>query len=108
MRRPTIGALRNRVTIEAPADAPDGAGGFTRSFAPLAQVWAKIDPVSARDQFVEQRQEQSTTHVVTIRWRSDVKSQMRILHRGRKLLIQSVIDRDERRRFLICECEEIS
>lgn len=108
MKRPTIGDLRSRATIESPVDAPDGAGGFTRTYALLTQVWAKIEPTSARDEFVEQRQEQSTTHMVTIRWRGDVKSQMRVLHRGRKLLIQSIVDRDERRRFLICECEEIS
>lgn len=108
MKRPAIGALRSRVTIEAPVDAPDGAGGFTRSYATLAQVWAKIDPAGARDDFVEQRQEQSTTHVVTIRWRSDVKSQMRLIYRSRRLLIQSVVDLRERRRFLVCSCEEIS
>lgn len=108
MKPHTIGALRQRVTIESPVDAPDGAGGFTRSFATLAQVWAKIDPAGARDLFVEQRQEQSTTHVVTIRWRGDVKSQMRYIHRGRKLLIKSVVDSDERRFFLVCDCEEIS
>lgn len=108
MKRPTVGALRQRVTIESPVDTPDGAGGFTRSFATLAQVWAKIEATSARDQFVEQRSEQSTTHIVTIRWRGDVRSQMRLLHRGRKLLIESVVDREEQRRFLICICEEIS
>ena len=108
MRRPAVAALRNRVTIEAPVDAPDGAGGFTRDYVALAQVWAKIEPTSGREHFVEQRLEQSTSHVVTIRWRADVKSQMRVLHRGRKLMIRSAVDPDERRRFLVCECEEIS
>jgi SPP1 family predicted phage head-tail adaptor len=106
--RPTIGALRQRVTIEAPVDVPDDNGGFTRSYASLAQVWARIETTGARAQFSEQRLEQSRSHTVTIRWRGDVTSQMRFDFRGRKLAIQGVEDSDERRRFLTCACEEIS
>lgn len=103
-----IGALRHRVTLEAPVDTPDDAGGFSRSFAQVASLWARIVPVAAQDQFVEQQQEQSLSHLVTIRWRADVRSQMRFVHRGRKLLIHSAHDPDERRRFVICRCEELS
>ncbi|MGD9540600.1 phage head closure protein [Methylocystis sp.] len=105
---PRIGVLRHRVTLEAPIDAPDGAGGFLRSFAPLADLWARVAPGGAREDFVEQRTEQATSHVVTIRWRDKVAKDMRFVFRGRKLRIQSIVDPDERRRFLICQCEEIS
>jgi SPP1 family predicted phage head-tail adaptor len=105
---PTIGALRQRVTIEAPVDAPDDIGGADRSYAPLAQAWARIETLGSGEQFVEQRLEQARRFAVTIRWRADVASQMRILFRGRTLLIRSVEDRDETRRFLRCLCEEIS
>lgn len=105
---PRIGVLRHRVTLEAPIDAPDGAGGFSRSFAPVAELWARVAPGGAREDFVEQRAEQATNHVVTIRWRDDVAKDMRLVHRGRRLRIQSAVDPDERRRFLVCHCEEIS
>lgn len=105
---PRIGALRHRVTLEAPIDAPDGAGGFSRSFTPIANLWARVAPTGAREDFVEQRGEQATNHVVTIRWRDGVAKDMRFVFRGRKLRIQSAVDPDERRRFLICQCEEIS
>ncbi|MGD9656567.1 MAG: phage head closure protein [Methylocystis sp.] len=105
---PQIGALRHRVTLEAPIDTPDGAGGFSRSFAPVADLWARIAPAGAREDFVEQRAERATSHVVTIRWRSDVTKDMRFVHRGRRLRIQSVVDLNESRRFLVCQCEEIS
>jgi SPP1 family predicted phage head-tail adaptor len=103
-----IGELRHRVTLEAPVDAPDGAGGFTRSFTPIANLWARIAPSGAREDFVEQRAEQAVSYVVTIRWRGDVTKDMRFVHRGRRLRIQSAFDPDERRRFLVCQCEEIS
>lgn len=104
----TIGALRHRVTLEAPIDAADDAGGFSRSFSPVANLWARIEPSGAREDFVEQRAEQATTLVVTIRWRDGVVKDMRFVHRGRNLRIQSVLDPDEHRRFLICACEEIA
>ncbi len=96
------------MTIEAPVDAPDDLGGFTRSFAPVARVWAQIETLGASDQFVEQRSEQILRCAVTIRWRPDLESQMRFDFRGRKLVIRSIEDSGERRRFLKCLCEEFS
>lgn len=108
MSAQTIGGLRQRVTIEAPQDASDGAGGMTRSYAPLAQVYARIIGTRGEGRFVEERQEQAVTHVAAIRWRADVTSQMRLVFGSRKLLIRAVYDPDGRRRFLECQCEEIS
>lgn len=106
--RAPIGALRHRVTLEAPVDAFDELGGFTRAFASIAQLWARIETQSAGEGFVEQRLEESRRQLVTIRWRSDVTNQMRFDFRGRKLAIRGVADSDERRRFLLCGCEEIT
>jgi SPP1 family predicted phage head-tail adaptor len=106
--RATIGDLRHRVTIESAVDAPDEAGGMVRAYAPLASVWARIESDGAREQFVEQRLEQSRMHIVTIRWREDVNSQMRFDFKGRKLMIRSVEDEDESRWRLKCRCEEVS
>lgn len=103
-----IGAMRRRVTLEQPVDAPDGAGGMTRTYAPLANLWARVTPLRGTDQFVGERQELAIAHDVRIRWRAGVTSQMRFALGGRALRILSVRDEDERRRFLICQCEEIA
>lgn len=103
-----IGELRHRVTLETTTDTPDGAGGFSRAYAPVAQFWAKIEPLAARADFIAGREEQQTTHRVTIRWRGDVEPAMRFDHCGRKLLVRSVVDPGEWRRFLVCDCLEIS
>lgn len=42
------GELRHRLTLEAPVETPDGAGGVTRSFATVATLWAAVTPVSMR------------------------------------------------------------
>ncbi len=105
---PPLGAMRHRVTLEAPVDTYDDHGGFTRDFAPLTQLWARIEPQSAGQDFVEQRLEQLRRHIVTIRWRNDVTSGMRFDFKGRKLVIKGVTDSGERRRFLLCQCEELT
>lgn len=104
----TIGALRHRLTLEAPIDVVDDLGGFTRSFAYVARVWARIETLGTSEQFVEQRMEQTGRHAVTIRWRADVRSGMRFVFRRRALLIRSVMDSDESQKFLTCLCEEFS
>lgn len=104
---PAVGELRVRATIEAPVDTPDDSGAMTRSYAPLGNVWAHVAALTGEDRFVASRQEQSVTHLVRMRWRADVTSEMRFVLRARKLLIHSVYDPDERQRLLICRCEEI-
>lgn len=104
----TIGALRHRLTLEAPVDVPDELGGFTRSFAPVAQLWARIEALGGNEQFIEQQIVQTRRYAVKIRWRPDVANEMRFVFRGRKLVIRNVEDSDEGRRFLKCVCEEFS
>lgn len=107
MSAPSIGDMRLRMTIEAPIDTPDDSGSMTRTYAPLADVWAQITPLSGEARFVADRQEQSISCLARIRWRAGLTSQMRLVAGARKLLIHSVYDPDERRRFLVCRCEDI-
>ncbi|HEY7229417.1 MAG TPA: phage head closure protein [Pseudolabrys sp.] len=43
-----IGALSRRLTLEAPVETPDGAGGVAREFTAVATMWAEVMPLSAR------------------------------------------------------------
>jgi SPP1 family predicted phage head-tail adaptor len=102
-----IGAMRLRMTLEAPVDTPDDSGSATRSYAAIAQVWAQVTPFSGEARFVAEREEQAIACVALIRWRADVTSRMRLVSGARELLVHSVYDPDGRRRFLSCRCEEI-
>ena len=94
------GWIAHRIVIEEPAVLPDGAGGEMRTFLPLATVWAAVTPVRAEAVTEGDRLGGRITHRVTIRWRADVTGGMRIRHRGRILAIDTVVDPDERRRYL--------
>lgn len=102
-----IGELRRRVTLEGYVDLPDETGGFDRSFVAMGKVWAKVEALSAQTQFMEQRLEETRSFAVTLRWRSDVVSQMRLRLGARKLVVMSVEDPDGTARFLRCLCQEV-
>jgi SPP1 family predicted phage head-tail adaptor len=105
--RPTIAMLRHRVTIEAPLDASDDIGGFSRAYATVATVWARVETLDGDAEFAAQRLGERRRIRVVMRWRGDVASQSRLSYRDRRFLVTSVIDPDETRRFLTCLCEEI-
>jgi SPP1 family predicted phage head-tail adaptor len=103
----SIGSMRVSASLETPVESLDDAGTIIRSYAQLAKIWAQIIPLRGEGRFLEGRQEQAITHIARFRWRDGVASQMRLSFRNRTLLIHSVYDEDERRRFLKCHCEEI-
>jgi hypothetical protein len=42
------GALKTRLTIEAPVESDDGQGGLVRGYATFAKAWAQVTQLSAR------------------------------------------------------------
>ena len=61
------GQLRHRVVIKKPAHARDAAGGYTETFQTVATLWARVEPVSAREQMTHEQLQQGITHRVTLR-----------------------------------------
>ena len=102
-----IGALRARLTLEAPTDVMDDNGGFTRTFSTLATVWGEITPTRGWSSFDANQSEEVLTHRIRIRWCSDVSARNRLRLGARIFTIRKVLDEGENRRFLRLDCEEI-
>ncbi len=100
------GRLSARLVLEAPTELPDGQGGVSEGWAPVAELWGRIEPLGASPDEVAGAAIGRVSHRVTIRYREDVLHAMRFTHRGRHLVIRAARDPDETRRYLICECEE--
>ncbi len=100
------GWIAHRIVIERPVAVDDGTGGSRIAFTMLATVWAAIEPVRTAVDPASDRIGSAITHRVTIRYREDVAAGLRIRHRGRLLQVETVIDPDERRRFLLIEARE--
>lgn len=101
-----IGEMRERVTLQSPQRAPDGAGGQDITWTSGATVWAKVEEGRGRERLVGGRRAAETAFTLTIRYRSGITTEMRVLWKGRVLNITGLSDPDGRKRFLELTCEE--
>jgi SPP1 family predicted phage head-tail adaptor len=97
-----VGRLRHRLTLEAPVEMADGAGGVVRSWSDQGQVWASVEPMGANDAVVADKRIGALTHRVTLRHRSDLTLNHRFRLGMRVFFIRALRDPDELGRFLEC------
>lgn len=108
MSAATPGELRRRISIERPADVDDGAGGVTRGFATLAEVFASVEPLSAEEAAAGRALGLNRLWRVTLRARADVTGGCRVAWRGTSFDVLSVRALDADDRFLELLCEEFA
>lgn len=101
-----IGEFRHRLTLQAADEIEDGAGGVTRTWESLGEVWAAIEPLSFDDKVFSDRRVGHLTHRVLVRHRTDITVAHRFVLGARVLAIRAVRDPDERGRLLECLVEE--
>lgn len=105
------GKLRHRIEIQDYTESQDGTtGAVTKSWSTFAEVWAAIEPLSAKE-FMAAQSEQSKVSVrVTLRYRDDLQPNMRLYHAatGRILEIQGVLpDKDSGLEYITLPCSEL-
>ena len=105
--RATIAARRLRVTLEEPVEAADAIGGVSRTFTPRITLWARLEPATLADRAEADRGEAVVTHRLTLRWRTDLTTAMRLAAGPRRFAIHGWFDPDGRRRDLVVRVEEV-
>ena len=104
----TAGALRSRIRLERRVRVPDGAGGSTDAWTPVAVVWANVSPLTGRELEAAQQNDPQRTHTITIRYRSDVSgSDMRAIMSGRVFDLAPPLDVDELHVWLAFSATEV-
>jgi SPP1 family predicted phage head-tail adaptor len=98
--------MRRRLTLQAPVEAPDLAGGVVRSWANVATFWAAVEPLASAAVLVGDAPTSRTTHRITLRWRAGITAGMRLAEGPRLFAIRSAFDPDEHRRRLVLLAEE--
>lgn len=106
MSRPGLGSLRRRVTIERPVLTPVEGGEQTVNWIPVAHVFAEIRAMAGREDLAADALAGTVTHRVRMRYRPGVTADMRLTWGNRHFNIRAVLDPDERKRWLVCICEE--
>ena len=101
------GALRHRLRLEAPARIEGEGGTASINWSLVTHVWAALFPLSGREVVARDGLHGVLTHEITLRYRAGVQPSMRFVGTGgRAFEIRAVRDLDERRRWLVCDCEE--
>ena len=93
------GKLRHEVTIQKPI-VTVALGEPNTSWETFDTAWASIEPLRGREYWEAAKINSEITAKVTLRWRRDVKPQMRLKYGPRVFDIVSIVDRDERNQML--------
>jgi SPP1 family predicted phage head-tail adaptor len=99
------GDLDRRLVLEAPAEAPDGAGGVTRSYQPVATLWAAVTPLSAQGAVAAGAAGATATHRIVIRAGREVTTRHRLREGARLYRIVAVTERAGRARVIEIRAE---
>lgn len=98
--------LRHRVTLEQLARADDEGGGYDETWVEVVTLFADVRPIGGTERVEADRLEGQITHEITLRFRQGVVPAMRFRKGARLFQVLSVINVEERDRWLKCRCEE--
>jgi SPP1 family predicted phage head-tail adaptor len=101
-----IGALRHRITIEAPVETQGEDGTVTQAWETYAAVWASIEPLIGKEYFAQQREQAAVSHKIRMRALDGVTHKMRVSWGPRLFEIESALNVGERNRELVLMCRE--
>jgi SPP1 family predicted phage head-tail adaptor len=103
-----IGELRQRVTIQQLISGQDEYGQPVNAWDSIATVWAKVEDLAGREYFQAQQVPTSQVNTrITIRWRLDVKPEMRIVSGDRIFDIVAVLNPTGKKIELQLMCREV-
>jgi SPP1 family predicted phage head-tail adaptor len=100
-----ISTLNERFTLEALVRTPDGGGGAAVAWQAVAELWARVRPISGEERLRHDQLAGRVTHAVCIRYRTGVTPAMRFRQDARIYQIVAVLE-TERRAWLKCLSEE--
>ena len=100
------GAFRNEMSLQQAALTPDGTGGHGEVWTEIATLFAVIEPITATARFGAAQEHETVTHRITLRFRGDLQSGMRLVKQERVFSVVNVHDPDETGRYLVCRARE--
>ena len=100
------GELGHRLTLQSAVETIDDDGVVAHDWHSVADVWARLSPLSVERRLLAQQHQEELTHEVVIRYREDVASGWQFRLGDRSFSILHLHDPDEQQRYLLCRCAE--
>ena len=101
-----IGKLRHQVEILKPIITQDALGQEVENLELQKTVWASIEPLSGKEYFSAKQVNSEVTVKLTIRYVESILSQWVVQFGQRVFNIESIINFEERNRYLQLLCSE--
>lgn len=92
--------LNHRITIQRQGSGQSATGQPNGTWADTATVWAAVEPISGREYFNASGERAEVTHKIKLRAGVTVAPKDRALFGTRTFNIRSVLDFEERGRYL--------
>ena len=98
------GKLRDRVTIQRASESRNALGETVLTWTDYTERWASVDGVSSREALAAGQSQVEMSHRVRLRYVKGLTQSMRIMWRGRKLEIVSLLEHGHRSEHeLLCQ-----
>jgi SPP1 family predicted phage head-tail adaptor len=95
------GLLDRRVRLERRQEETDDSGQSVVRWLPLAEVWARVEPLGGREGFGQQQFVATGDVRFTIRWRDDVTPLHRVVYDGQGFDVVTVAEDGRREAILV-------
>ncbi|UOF79256.1 head tail joining protein [Caudoviricetes sp.] len=100
--------MRERVAAYSQSQTVNAAGEITSGWSLIATIWARVEPLSASQIVLANRDDAQRIYKMVIRYRTDITTNSRIIWRNRKFDVTGVMDETEQRQFLTVMLLEIN
>lgn len=94
------GRFRHRITFMHLIESMNEVGDDILIEEPFKTVWASMEPLKGREYIEAQKIQPEITYRIIIRYVEGITPDMTIEFKGRKFNIQSILNVDERNKFL--------
>ena len=107
-----IGELRHHIQIEQRSNTQDpDYGSQLDTWSAVKSIWAKVEPIDAKEVFNTQNWTSVVTHAITVRYDAlfadtRVAAAYRATYAGRIFNIHGVLNLDERNRVMVLAASE--
>ena len=95
--------MTERVVLKRRITTHQDEGGEAAAYSPLATVWARVTPIGTRAAFASDARTQEISHVVVVRYRTDLRPGDRIGWRAGDLDVEGTSEIG-RRAYLSVQC----
>ena len=102
----SIGSMREQITIQTLGTTRDSGGGISSDYSDSQTIQASIKPLNGKEVYKQGKLQDNVTHEIMIRHNSSVTAKDRIKFGSRFFNIRSVMNVDERSRYMKILAEE--